>query len=107
MTLASRERPSFLLSPFWLRRPRVWTLLAQVPLALGLRTRRARPPYGIVVWHLHGCGTPGDGLRHERAVLVFDLDDTLYPERQFARSGFERRGAGRRRSSASKVWPPT
>ena len=35
-------------------------------------------------------------------VLVFDLDDTLYPERQFALSGFRpRRSAGRRRSSAS------
>ena len=28
------------------------------------------------------------GSRHERPVLVFDLDDTLYPERQFALSGF-------------------
>ena len=40
-------------------------------------------------------------------VLVFDLDDTLYPERQFALSGFEAAGRGPRRSSASKAWPPT
>jgi hypothetical protein len=40
-------------------------------------------------------------------VLVFDLDDTLYPERQFALSGFAAAEAGRRRSSGSQAWPPT
>ena len=40
-------------------------------------------------------------------VLVFDLDDTLYPERQFALSGFQAAGRWAKRSSASTASPPT
>ena len=60
-----------------------------------------------------GCRVRGRGVAPPRApssaptdearamsglVLVFDLDDTLYPERQFALSGFAAAEAGRRRS---------
>ncbi len=73
----------------------IWTLLAQVPLALGLAHQAgAAAVFGVAVWHLHVLRQPSNAARvMSDLVLVFDLDDTLYPEREFALSGF--RAAGR------------
>ena len=72
------------------------TLLAQVPLSLGLAHQAgAAAVFGLAVWHLHAVRHPHLGSRARcmsGLVLVFDLDDTLYPERQFALSGFTAAG---------------